>query len=247
MKVIDLCHLITSYMSEPMTKYFSHWFCRMRQVSNLKIGVARNMSLLCLTATSVFFTACSSPEAPQETTEPEVIETTTQDNSLLNNTKTQALESTSVDAPMEAASEVIASDSDTAATIEDTAPIEQVKTERNAAPLIDEADVSDMGATLIGDFSGILPCNTCDLIKVSLSLHADGTVKKTVSQEPPEHKRSSIIKTGTYQQVDDTIYISYITGEKERFLINDNHLIFLDIAMTDGVADNTTDAMLSQN
>lgn len=99
MKVIDLCHLITSYMSEPMTKYFSHWFCRMRQVSNLKIGVARNMSLLCLTATSVFFTACSSPEAPQETTEPEVIETTTQDNSLLNNTKTQALESTSVDAP----------------------------------------------------------------------------------------------------------------------------------------------------
>lgn len=82
-------------------------------------------------------------------------------------------------------------------------------------------------ATLIGDYGGMVPCESCGSIDVTLNLFADGSVVKTSIYNNPESPRMPLVESGVYRQDNDTITIAY--EEKiETYHIQDNHLILLD-------------------
>ncbi len=87
---------------------------------------------------------------------------------------------------------------------------------------------SKMQATLIGDYSGIMACATCDSTQVILNLFADGTVVKTSLYDNPQIPKDSLIENGIYRQDDDTIIVAYDDQHIESYLIQNNHLVLLD-------------------
>ena len=101
---------------------------------------------------------------------------------------------------------------------------------RPHSPMIAEAtSTNELGATLIGDYSGVLPCQKgkeCETI-VELNLFADGVAYKTSHQELPLHSTESITHSGPYQQADNIITIKFNDANTERYLIHDNQLILL--------------------
>lgn len=98
------------------------------------------------------------------------------------------------------------------------------------SPMIaDATSTNELGATLIGDYSGVLPCQKgkeCETI-VELNLFADGVAYKTSHQELPLHSTEPITHSGPYQQADNIITIEFNDANTERYLIHDNQLILL--------------------
>ena len=97
------------------------------------------------------------------------------------------------------------------------------------APMISAKNTdSTLQATLIGDYSGMLPCSFCDGIALTLNLFADGSVLKTSIYENPESPRLPLTESGVYRQDDNRIIIVYGDKRLESYRIQDNHLIMLD-------------------
>ncbi len=100
---------------------------------------------------------------------------------------------------------------------------------KQRSPMIAEkrAD-SALQATLIGNYTGVIPCATCDEINLTLNLHSDGTVKQTSVYENSNVALSPLIETGVYRQDNDMITIVYDQENIDSYLIQGNHLIMLD-------------------
>lgn len=111
--------------------------------------------------------------------------------------------------------------------------ISAAKSDRKSASSRSSVDVeptkkSKMQATLIGDYTGIMPCASCDSTQVLLNLFADGSVKKTSIYDNPQTPRASLTENGIYRQDNDTITIVYDDQHIESYLIQSNHLVLLD-------------------
>ena len=87
---------------------------------------------------------------------------------------------------------------------------------------------STLQATLIGDYKGMLPCESCDGINMTLNLLADGSAIKTNIYENPVTPTAPLIESGVYRQDDDTIIVVYDDKNIEMYRIENNHLIMLD-------------------
>lgn len=99
---------------------------------------------------------------------------------------------------------------------------------RQSTPMIAGGAGDSLGATLIGDYSGMLPCsNGSDEEQVMLNLYADGTARKTSHHTEPKRTSNTQSQLGTYQQLDNIISIDFANTETEHYLINDNQLIFI--------------------
>lgn len=96
-------------------------------------------------------------------------------------------------------------------------------------PMISERRVdSALQATLIGNYKGMLPCNFCDSIDMTLDLISDGSVLKTSIYENPEMPKAPQMESGVYRQDDHTITVVYDDKSIEMYQIENNHLIMLD-------------------
>lgn len=118
---------------------------------------------------------------------------------------------------------------------------------RQSMPMIADDTSNSLGATLIGDYSGILPCMNCPGGQpdkpVILNLYADGTAHKTNQPPTSEDPSESPGQEGSYQQLDNIISIDFANRPTEYYLIHDNQLIFLegdlpDIDETDAIQAN---------
>ena len=87
---------------------------------------------------------------------------------------------------------------------------------------------SVLEATLIGDYTGMLPCTFCDGIALTLNLFSDGSVLKTSVYENPESPRLPLVESGVYRQDDNTIIVVYEAQNIDMYRIQDNHLVMLD-------------------
>lgn len=87
---------------------------------------------------------------------------------------------------------------------------------------------STLQATLIGDYKGMLPCESCDGINMTLNLLSDGSVVKTNIYENPVTPTAPLIESGVYRQDDNTIIVVYDNKNIEMYRIENNHLIMLD-------------------
>lgn len=87
---------------------------------------------------------------------------------------------------------------------------------------------STLEATLIGDYTGILPCDSCDSIAMTLNLFSDGSVRKTSIYNHVESQRAPVVESGVYRQDDNLITIVYDDITIEMYQIQDNHLLMLD-------------------
>lgn len=87
---------------------------------------------------------------------------------------------------------------------------------------------SQMQATLIGDYVGVMPCSFCDSTQVLLNLFSDGLAVKTSVYNNPKQPRAALTENGIYRQDNDTITIVYDDQRIESYLIQNNHLVFLD-------------------
>ncbi|MGP4118737.1 copper resistance protein NlpE N-terminal domain-containing protein [Psychrobacter aquimaris] len=83
-------------------------------------------------------------------------------------------------------------------------------------------------ATLMGDYGGMVPCNSCDSTDITLNLFANGSVLKTSIYNNPETPRLPLIESGVYRQDNDTITIVYEEKNIEAYHIQDNHLVLMD-------------------
>ena len=103
------------------------------------------------------------------------------------------------------------------------------------SPMIaDATSTNKLGAILIGDYSGVLPCQKgqeCETI-VELNLFADGVAYKTSHQELPLYSTKPVTHSGPYQQADNIITIKFNNASTERYLIHDNQLILLQSDIT---------------
>jgi uncharacterized lipoprotein NlpE involved in copper resistance len=86
---------------------------------------------------------------------------------------------------------------------------------------------SALQATLIGDYVGMLPCDFCDGIAITLNLFADGSVLKTSVYENPESPQVPLTDSGIYRQDNDNITIVYEDKRIETYDIQDNHLVMM--------------------
>lgn len=86
---------------------------------------------------------------------------------------------------------------------------------------------STLQATLMGDYGGILPCDFCDNIDITLNLFANGSVTKTSIYSNPESPKLPIVESGIYRQDGNTITIVYENKTIESYRIQDNHLIMI--------------------
>lgn len=108
--------------------------------------------------------------------------------------------------------------------------ITAAKSERKSAAggaLTDAESANKMQATLIGDYTGIVPCSFCSSTQVLLNLFADGSVVKTSAYNNPEKPTASLTENGIYRQDNDTITIVYDDQRIESYLIQNNHLALL--------------------
>ena len=87
---------------------------------------------------------------------------------------------------------------------------------------------SALQATLMGDYGGMVPCNSCDSTDITLNLFADGSVLKTSIYNNPKTPRVPLIDSGVYRQDNDTITIVYEDKNIEAYHIQDNHLVLMD-------------------
>lgn len=95
-------------------------------------------------------------------------------------------------------------------------------------PMISDANTdSELQATLIGDYVGILPCSFCSGITVTLNLFADGSITKTSIYENPTTPKVPLTEYGIYRQDNDTITIVYENDQIESYRIDNNHLVML--------------------
>lgn len=103
---------------------------------------------------------------------------------------------------------------------------DNVQTRR--APMIsDPSTGSELEATLIGDYVGILPCPFCDSVSVTLNLFADGSVLKTSIYENPKTPKVPLVEHGVYRQDSTMITIVYQDKSIESYTIQDNHLVMM--------------------
>lgn len=98
----------------------------------------------------------------------------------------------------------------------------------------------DLGAVLIGDYVGNLPCKSCQFIQVLLQLDVDGTAKKTTSYiidgKPLATKHHSVVEAGYYTQKGEVINIHFLSeNRQESYQIEGSNLILL--------TDNQSEAM----
>ena len=100
---------------------------------------------------------------------------------------------------------------------------------KQRSPMIAEkrAD-SALQATLIGNYTGVIPCATCDELTLTLNLYSDGTVKQTSVYENSEIALSPLIEMGVYRQDNDMITVVYDQENIDNYRIQGNHLIMLD-------------------
>ncbi len=87
---------------------------------------------------------------------------------------------------------------------------------------------STLQATLMGDYGGMVPCQSCANIDVTLNLFADGSVLKTSIYHQSEKPQAPLVESGIYRQDDNTITIVYEAKNIETYDIQDNHLILMD-------------------
>lgn len=80
-------------------------------------------------------------------------------------------------------------------------------------------------ATLMGDYGGMVPCDFCSGMDVTLNLFADGSVLKTSIYNNPESPHVPLTESGVYRQDNNTITIAYEDKKIESYDIQDNHLI----------------------
>ncbi len=100
---------------------------------------------------------------------------------------------------------------------------------RRSSPMIAEKrDDSALQATLIGDYTGMLSCSTCNGITWNLNLYSDSTVKKTTVYSSPHTPQSPLVESGIYRQDNNMITIVYDKENIETYNIQDNHLVKLD-------------------
>ena len=96
-------------------------------------------------------------------------------------------------------------------------------------PMIAEPDdQSSLQATLIGDYMGMVPCDFCDSIEVTLNLFADGSVEKTSIYNKTQMQQAPSLESGIYRQDDRIITIVYEDQHIESYHINANHLVMID-------------------
>lgn len=123
-------------------------------------------------------------------------------------------------------------ESDLADSIEGESLINAAKSDRKSATnsLNDSqlASSNKMQATLIGDYTGIMPCDFCDSTQVLLNLFADGSVVKNSVYNNPQKPTASLTENGIYRQDNDTITIVYDDQRIENYVIENNHLVLLD-------------------
>ena len=100
---------------------------------------------------------------------------------------------------------------------------------KQRSPMIAEkrAD-SALQATLIGNYTGVIPCATCDELTLTLNLYSDGTVKQTSVYENSEIALPPLIEMGVYRQDNDMITVVYDQENIDNYRIQGNHLIMLD-------------------
>ena len=125
------------------------------------------------------------------------------------------------------------SNSDGTSSEEDESLISTAKSDRKSSvdrPSSDATTINDsqMQATLIGDYKGVMPCSFCSSTEVLLNLFADGSVVKTSIYDNPKEPTDSLIENGIYRQDDDKITIVYDDQRIESYIIQNNHLVLLD-------------------
>ncbi len=98
---------------------------------------------------------------------------------------------------------------------------------RRTPMISDNRASSELQATLIGDYLGILPCSFCESIAVTLNLFSDGSVMKTSLYENPKTPTVPLIEEGVYRQDDTLITIVYENKNIESYTIQDNHLVMM--------------------
>ncbi|GAA0798371.1 copper resistance protein NlpE N-terminal domain-containing protein [Psychrobacter piscatorii] len=91
-----------------------------------------------------------------------------------------------------------------------------------------ESNSSALQATLMGDYGGMVPCDDCDSIDVTLNLFSDGSVLKSSTYHDAEQQRAPLLESGVYRQDKDKITIVYEDKHIESYYIQDNHLILID-------------------
>ena len=125
------------------------------------------------------------------------------------------------------------SNSDGTSSEEDESLISTAKSDRKSSVDRSSSDAtttndSQMQATLIGDYKGVMPCSFCSSTEVLLNLFADGSVVKTSIYDNPKEPTDSLIENGIYRQDDDKITIVYDDQRIESYIIQNNHLVLLD-------------------
>ncbi len=113
-----------------------------------------------------------------------------------------------------------------------TAKSDRQPTASDALKSSELAADNKMQATLIGDYTGIIPCSFCDSTQVLINLFADGSVIKTSVYDNPNKPTASLTENGVYRQDhgtdNDTITIVYDDQRIESYIIQNNHLVLLD-------------------
>jgi len=93
---------------------------------------------------------------------------------------------------------------------------------------VDSAESSySLGATLIGDYSGTVPCRNCERVDVTLNLFSDGSVAKTSVYQNEADKPQSVTQSGIYRQDEHVITIVYDDQDLESYSIDGNYLVQL--------------------
>lgn len=87
---------------------------------------------------------------------------------------------------------------------------------------------STLQATLMGDYGGMVPCQSCASIDVTLNLFADGSVLKTSIYNHPEKPQAPLVESGVYRQDNNKITIVCENKSIETYHIQDNHLVLMD-------------------
>lgn len=93
---------------------------------------------------------------------------------------------------------------------------------------VDNADSNySLGATLIGDYGGTVPCRNCERVDVTLNLFSDGSVAKTSVYQTEDDKPQSVTQSGIYRQDEHVITIVYDDQDLESYNIDGNYLVQL--------------------
>lgn len=90
-----------------------------------------------------------------------------------------------------------------------------------------DEEISDLGATLFGDYSGVYPCKDCKAKNVVLNLNIDGSVVKTTSKVQSKRPTSVTRQLGHYHQKGSVIIIDFDDNSREYYLIDESRLLLL--------------------